>query len=104
MAEVEVDHRMRSVSLDCSQQEMSLLSPGPKSPRVLHPPPATAVPAVRTLVEQKALVECFDQAFFVADLGAIVRQHNKWHRLLPRVVSCSITRQPPIAEQPPPFT
>jgi hypothetical protein len=26
-------------------------------------------------------------AFFVADLGAIIRQHRKWTRLLPRVVS-----------------
>lgn len=85
MAEVEVDHRLRQVSLDA--QEMSLLSPGPKSPRVLHPPPTTAVPAVHTLIEQKAIVEQVDTAFFVADLGAIIRQHNKWHRLLPRVVS-----------------
>lgn len=28
-----------------------------------------------------------DEAFFIADLGALQRQARKWYRLLPRVVS-----------------
>ena len=61
MAEVEVDIRhLRQVSLD-SKEMQTLLSPGPKSPRVLHPPPTDAMPSVRSLIEQKALVERVDQ-------------------------------------------
>lgn len=62
-----------------------LLGAGPLSPRVLHPPPTDALPTVRTLLEQKAIHEGLEDAFFVADLGAIIRQHRKWQRCLPRV-------------------
>lgn len=31
-------------------------------------------------------------AFFVADLGALIRQHRKWARLLPRVVRMRYAR------------
>lgn len=45
--------------------------------------------AVRSLLKQKIQNEGIESAFFIADLGSIVRQHNKWQRLLPRIVSCS---------------
>ncbi|GAB5031096.1 ornithine decarboxylase [Nannochloropsis oceanica] len=91
MAEVQVDTHVRRSSLDLSMaDELSgcgavLLGAGPLSPRVLHPPPTDALPTVRTLLEQKALHEGLEDAFFVADLGAIIRQHRKWQRCLPRV-------------------
>lgn len=61
MADVEIDTcRLRHASLDLSVEgDMAavLLSPGPRSPRVLHPPPTAALPSVRALLEQKAMVE-----------------------------------------------
>lgn len=61
MADVEIDtSRLRHASLDLSVEgdmAAALLSPGPRSPRVLHPPPTAALPSVRALLEQKAVVE-----------------------------------------------
>lgn len=91
MAEVQVDTHLRRSSLDLSMSdELSpcgavLLGPGPLSPRVLHPPPTDSLPSVRTLLEHKALHEGLEDAFFVADLGAVIRQHKKWQNCLPRV-------------------
>jgi len=41
---------------------------------------------VRDIIKNK-IESGIEDAFYVADLGALVRQHRKWQRLLPRVVS-----------------
>lgn len=41
---------------------------------------------VRKILEKKVRGDELEDAFFVADLGAVVRQHRKWQRMLPRVV------------------
>ena len=42
--------------------------------------------SIRDAIKNK-IESGIEDAFFVADLGALVRQHRKWQRLLPRVVS-----------------
>lgn len=49
--------------------------------------PKASSSAVRKLINHKIQNENVESAFFVADLGAVVRQHRKWQRLLPRIVS-----------------
>lgn len=45
------------------------------------------VPTVEDIIRQKIYQEDIEDAFFVVDVGSIIRQHKKWTENLSRVVS-----------------